>query len=78
MVRLGIYIEKLKEPEKVLKLALKEEDGCVYLHAVKPDGSHEDGGNILCIDKEGYLFLCVNVNKEIGLQLDASGSIKKK
>ena len=74
-MKVRVY-KKDEVSEPVLRLALIQSAGSVVLTAVKEDGSHVDGGNLLTITPKGRLALSFNVSSFLGLRLDDKGRLE--
>lgn len=60
---------------KEVRIALRQEDNSVILHAINEDGDHLQQGNILKLTANGSIIRFSGVSRVIGLQIGTDGRI---
>ncbi len=76
MVKFKIFEKRKKEEEKEIYFKLeKDSDFDINLIVCDKNGKYVPAGIILCIQNNGTLSKCRNINTNLGLELDKNGII---
>lgn len=74
-MELKIFEAKEKVKQQVYLRLVEGYEGIILI-ACDEDGGERNLGNLLKISKNGKIYLCQKVNKNLGFQLDSNGRIE--